>query len=111
MVANDPRFKVVADAASGEAALALAASIACDLVVMDVRMPGMGGLVAAAELGRLRPDVVVVLVSTSDLPDELTAEVGAIFVPKISLTAKALVQIWAQRHNAHEGGVDHARDR
>ena len=111
MVAGDARFEVAGDAASGEAALALAASIVCDLVVMDVRMPGMGGLAAASELRRLRPDMLVVLVSTGDLPDELAAEVGAIFVPKISLTANALEQIWAQRHNGHEGGVDHARDR
>ena len=110
MVADDGRFKVVGDAASGEAALALAVSMVCDMIVMDVRMPGMGGLVAAAELRRLRPDLLVVLVSTSDLPDELAADVGASFVPKFSLTANALVQIWAERHNACEGGGDHGRD-
>jgi two-component system invasion response regulator UvrY len=58
-----PGFASVGELSSGEEALAFLRAAAADLVLMDVRMPGMDGLEVTRQLARERPDVVVVLVS------------------------------------------------
>jgi DNA-binding NarL/FixJ family response regulator len=103
MLTFDDRFVVVGSAASGEAALAWAASSPCDLVVMDVRMPGMGGLAASAALGELVPEVVVVLVSAGDFSEATTRHDGAVFVPKTSLDADALARAFDHRRAGSRG--------
>jgi DNA-binding NtrC family response regulator len=50
-------------ASSGEEALAQLAIALPDLVVMDVRMPGMDGLAALAEMRRRYPDLYVVIMT------------------------------------------------
>ena len=80
-----PDIEVVAEAPDGARALALARRMPLDVVVMDVRMPRVGGL-AAAE--RIRTDAQVreqggppgiVLMTALDLEDFVgpSAEVGA----------------------------------
>jgi DNA-binding NarL/FixJ family response regulator len=107
MVAGDERFDLVGAVDSGEAAVDVAASTWCDVVMMDVRMPGMDGIAAATAFRRIQPDVVVVLVSTGDLDPARAAAVGARFVPKASLTAAALVSAWSDAgHDTTGGGGD-----
>jgi DNA-binding response OmpR family regulator len=50
-------------AADGETALTLAASAPPDLVVLDLRLPGIGGLEVLARLRQRDPDLVVVVLS------------------------------------------------
>jgi DNA-binding NarL/FixJ family response regulator len=63
-----PDIEVVAEAGDGaqalEQALALAAEI--DLTVLDVSMPRMTGLQAAAELHRRRPELRILMLSMHD---------------------------------------------
>jgi CheY-like chemotaxis protein len=59
---------VVGEAASGEGALELAPEAAPDVIVMDVSMPGMGGIAATAHLRRLLPTTAVVMLSLHDDP-------------------------------------------
>ena len=47
LIASTPGFEFVGEATSGEGAVTLAAALRPDLVLMDVRMPGLGGLGAA----------------------------------------------------------------
>ena len=54
---------VVAKARSGRDAVILAHEWMPDLVLMDVKMPGMAGLEAARQLTRELPDIVVILTS------------------------------------------------
>jgi two-component system response regulator AlgR len=54
------------EAASGEEALELAQQLKPDLVLMDIRMPGMGGLEAARHLSVLREPPAVIFVTAYD---------------------------------------------
>jgi DNA-binding NarL/FixJ family response regulator len=51
---------VVAEAADGKAALALADKVKPDIVVMDISMPGMNGLIATRALKQQQPGVTIV---------------------------------------------------
>ncbi|MGZ6242032.1 MAG: response regulator [Candidatus Binataceae bacterium] len=57
---------VVGEAASGEEAVALAARTHPDIVLLDVGMPGVGGLNAAHRLARESPNSKVVILSQHD---------------------------------------------
>jgi two-component system NarL family response regulator len=57
---------VVGEAASGEEAVALAARTRPDIVLLDVGMPGVGGLNAAHRLAREAPSSKVVILSQHD---------------------------------------------
>ncbi len=54
---------VLAASGGAEALRMLAANPAIDLVVSDVRMPGMSGIELAAQVGARHPGVPVVLIS------------------------------------------------
>ncbi|MFE5775260.1 response regulator [Brachybacterium sp. NPDC056505] len=55
---------VVGEAEDGERAVALAEELAPDVVLMDLRMPGMGGAEATAALARTAPGVRVLVLTT-----------------------------------------------
>lgn len=65
---NDRGCVVVADVDSGEAAIAAAAAHAPDVVLMDLEMPGLGGVEATRRLLAENPDAAV-LVVTMDSDD------------------------------------------
>jgi DNA-binding NarL/FixJ family response regulator len=50
MFATDPEFEVVGQAAEGNEAIALARKLKPDVILMDLRMPGMDGVQAITEL-------------------------------------------------------------
>ena len=54
-------IEVVGEAASGEAALEIVARLKPDVIFMDVRMPGMGGIEATRAIHEVLPDAKVVL--------------------------------------------------
>jgi DNA-binding NarL/FixJ family response regulator len=57
---------VVGEARSGEELLALVERRNPDLVLLDLHMPGLGGLECVAELKRSSPDLKTVVISASD---------------------------------------------
>ncbi len=61
---TDPGIEVVAEAADGREAVELAGAHRPDVVLLDIRMPRLDGLAAAAELRRAVPDVAVVMLTT-----------------------------------------------
>ncbi len=61
-----PDLQVVGDAASGEVALALVNQLHPDVVLLDIRLPGMNGIEVARQLTRDHPDVRVLMVSAYD---------------------------------------------
>ncbi len=52
-------FKIVGEAGSGEEAVLLAKELMPDVVVMDVQMPGIGGLEATRKMLRHNPDIKI----------------------------------------------------
>ncbi len=66
MLADVNGIKVVGEAATGEDALRLARELNPQVVLMDVKMPGIGGLEATRKLLRQDPDVRVVAVTVCD---------------------------------------------
>lgn len=63
-----PQVKVVGTAGDGLEAIALAAALQPDLVLLDVQMPAMNGLEAASELRRSLPGARLVMVTVHDTP-------------------------------------------
>ena len=61
-----PGFEWVGEAASGEEALEAVARLAPQLVLLDVRMPGLDGIEVARRLRATHPDTVLVLISIED---------------------------------------------
>src|SRR5438128_1852051 len=63
VVAVADGFELAGEAGSGEEALAFLEREGVGLVLMDVNMPGMGGISAAEQIQLRFPEVVVVLLS------------------------------------------------
>src|SRR5215211_40787 len=61
-----PGFEAVGEAASGEEALEAVARLSPELVLLDVRMPGMDGLEVARRLTAAHARTLVVLISIEE---------------------------------------------
>jgi DNA-binding NarL/FixJ family response regulator len=59
-------LEVIAETADGHGAVALASSLAPDVVVLDLVMPGLGGLQAAARIRAADPGCAILIFSASD---------------------------------------------
>lgn len=58
-----PNWSVCAEASNGIEAIEKAFQFLPDVIIMDITMPEMNGLEAAAEIGNSRPDIPVILFS------------------------------------------------
>lgn len=88
-------LSVVAQAASGDEALAVAAREALDVAVLDLQMPGADGIAVAEELARTSPEVATVIVTSHGRPGHLkrALSVGVRgFLPKTA-SAATLAQV------------------
>lgn len=66
MLADVQGYQVVGDAKSGEEAVTKARVLKPDVVLMDVKMPGMGGLEATKKLLTVNPVIKIIAVTACD---------------------------------------------
>lgn len=66
MLSDIDGLQVVGEACTGEEALLKARELKPDVVLMDVKMPGIGGLEATRKLMRSHPDIKVVAVTVCE---------------------------------------------
>jgi DNA-binding NarL/FixJ family response regulator len=66
MFARDPGFTVLGEAGDGAEAIRLAQALAPDVILMDLRMPGVDGLTAITELARRGVTARVLVLTTYD---------------------------------------------
>jgi two-component system, NarL family, invasion response regulator UvrY len=95
-------FVLAGEAGSGEEAIALLEERPVGLVLLDINMPGMGGLQAAEQIRRRFPDVMVVLLSVlhlDDLPPEALSS-GVRCCHKDRFGPDELEALWAGGNSA-----------
>jgi DNA-binding NarL/FixJ family response regulator len=86
-------LEVVGEAADGQQAVELCRRLHPDLVLMDVRMPGMDGLEATRQIKRELRRTIVLVLTASDYPDDLSEalEAGAAgYILKTAPTTQTL---------------------
>lgn len=66
MLSSDSRFAVVEEASSGEEAIEKASDLEPDVVLVDIRMPGMSGIETTKQLKAMNPDIAVILLTMYD---------------------------------------------
>ena len=77
MFARDPEFEVLGEAADGAEAVRLAQTLKPDVVLMDLRMPGMDGVTAITELARRGVAVRVLVLTTYDTDSHVLPAIEA----------------------------------
>ncbi|MFE5671871.1 response regulator [Agromyces sp. NPDC056523] len=73
----EPGFEVVGEAADGASAIDLARSTAIDVMLMDVRMPGVDGIAATAAVTAAEEAPRVIVLTTFDLDEYAFAAIRA----------------------------------
>jgi two-component system invasion response regulator UvrY len=102
VVRATPGFRWAGQAESGEEAVEAVDHLHPDLVLLDVRMPGIGGIEAARRISGEHPDVVVVLISVDDrqnIGEAAAASGAAELIGKQRFGPAMLRELWA-RHGA-----------
>ncbi len=77
LLSAEPGLAVVAEAGSGEETVLMARQHQPDVVLMDLRMPGAGGLAAIRHLSADQPGVRVVVLTTYDSDADILPAVEA----------------------------------
>jgi CheY-like chemotaxis protein len=96
LVSEAQDLRLVGVAASGEEAIQLLPELKPDLVLLDVHMPGLGGLETARIIRRDSPTTVVILVSADpgSVPADAPSTGAAAFLSKSDLTPRTLEELW-----------------
>ena len=101
MLEDVPGIQVVGEAASGEEAVKKARELKPDVILMDIKMPGIGGLEATRKLMRSNPDLKIIAVTACEedpFPTRLLQAGAAGYLTKgsaLSDMVQAIRQVFA----------------
>ena len=121
LIESEPDLRVVAEAGDGCRALEVYRQSRPDVVLMDLRLPGMGGVEAIIAIRKEFPDARVIVLTTFDMDedifraiqsgaksyllkdtpvDELAAMIRAVHAGKETLPSKVAERLAARRQRA-----------
>jgi DNA-binding NarL/FixJ family response regulator len=95
-------FVMAGECETGESAIELIRNGGAGIVLMDIHMPGMGGIEATRRIRATHPDVTVLLMSTYDvenLPAEAAECGAAAYLHKENLSPDLLTRLWRHRRS------------
>lgn len=72
-----PDIEVVGEAATGDEAIALAQSLAPDVILMDIKMPGLNGIAATREILAKSPQIGILIITMFEDDDSVFAAMRA----------------------------------
>ena len=106
MLGDAPGVEVVGEAESGEEILALVASEPVDVVLLDVKMPGLGGLEVIRMIKARQPKLQVIMLTGhgSVVDAEQGMEAGAFAYLQKPVKIDVLVRTLLSATEAVEGG-------
>lgn len=73
----EPDFEVIAQTGSGEEAVELAHRLHPDMVLLDVTMPGIGGVAAVGKIAAIAPEMRIMMLTVSENRENLMAALKA----------------------------------
>jgi DNA-binding NarL/FixJ family response regulator len=77
MIASQTDFEIVGEASSGVEAVALASTLHPDVVLMDLRMTGLDGVAAIAQIRKQQPETPVLVLTTYDSDADIRRAIEA----------------------------------
>jgi DNA-binding NarL/FixJ family response regulator len=98
LIASTPGFDLAGEARSGAEAISAVERLRPDMVLLDVRMPGLDGIETARRLAADRSSPMVVLVTGHSIEDmqTLAEQAGAVaLIVKERLRPALLRELWA----------------
>jgi DNA-binding NarL/FixJ family response regulator len=98
VIRASPGFELAGEAGSGEEGLSVVERLQPDLVLLDLRMPGIDGVETARRLAAKRPGLVIILISVQEVREAPGAHRcgAAAFVSKQNLAPALLRELWAE---------------
>ncbi len=77
LLLSAPALEVVGEAGGGEEAVSLAAELQPDVILMDLNMPGVGGIEATRRILRTSPHIAILVISMFEDDDSIFAALQA----------------------------------
>ena len=71
LIRSQPGMEVVAEATDGAEAIELYEKVLPDIVLMDLRMPGLGGVEATLAIRKKFPDAKIIVLSTYNMDEDI----------------------------------------
>ncbi len=99
----EPECEIVGEAATGEEAVALTIRTKPNVVVMDIGMPGTGGLAAARHIGRQAPAARVLVLSQYDDEEYVMEALAEVQVAGYLVKTDAASELLSAVRAVHRG--------